>query len=139
VIRRLADDGVAVLLSSHRMEDLAALCAEVTVLATGRAVFSGPVEKLAAECGDLDHRVLTSDPARAYAIAARTPGLRVHRHVDGPAPGALVVSGPLGALDALVVALVGAGVAVRELAPVVAPLEAAVLALAGSSDEEGAA
>jgi ABC-2 type transport system ATP-binding protein len=35
------------------------------------------------------------------------------------------------ALDRLVVALVGAGVAVRELAPVVPPLEAAFLALTG--------
>src|SRR5436190_14654741 len=30
VIRRLADDGVAIVLSSHRMDDVAALCAEVT-------------------------------------------------------------------------------------------------------------
>ena len=36
VIRRLADDGVAIVLSSHRMDDLAALCSEVTILATGR-------------------------------------------------------------------------------------------------------
>ena len=39
-------------LSSHRMDDLAALCSEVTILTTGRVVFSGPVGKLAAESGD---------------------------------------------------------------------------------------
>jgi ABC-2 type transport system ATP-binding protein len=132
VIRRLADDGVAIVLSSHRMDDLAVLCSEVTILATGRVVFAGPVDKLAAESGDLDYRIVTSDPATARAVAAGTPGLKVvvgdgpQRHSD-----ALVVRGAVPAIDDLVVRLVGAGVAVRELSPVVAPLEAAFLALSG--------
>ena len=123
VISDLADDGAAVVLSSHRMDDLAALCAEVTLLATGRVVFSGSLEKLAAESGALDYRLLTSNAVRAAEIAAGTPGLRVLT------TDALVVRGPVPALDALVVRLVGAGVAVRELAPVITPLEAAFLAL----------
>jgi ABC-2 type transport system ATP-binding protein len=141
VISGLADDGVAIVLSSHRMDDLASLCAEVTILATGRVVFSGPVDKLAAESGELDYRVLTSDPAQARAVAGATPGLRVQPS-DGArlSPDALVVSGSVRSLDDLVVRLVGAGVAVRELAPVVAPLEAAFLALTdGDSDTEGVA
>jgi ABC-2 type transport system ATP-binding protein len=40
-----------------------------------------------------------------------------------------VVRGAVPALDDLVARLVGAGVGVRELAPVVSPLEAAFLAL----------
>ena len=44
---RLAADGTAVVLSSHRMDDLEAMCSEVTILAAGRVVFSGPVGKLA--------------------------------------------------------------------------------------------
>jgi ABC-2 type transport system ATP-binding protein len=132
VIRRLADDGVAIVLSSHRMDDLAALCSEVTILATGRVVFAGPVDKLASESGDLDYRLLTSDPVAAREVASATPGLSLvaadglQRHTD-----ALVVRGAVPVLDDLVVRLVGAGVAVRELAPVVAPLEAAFLALTG--------
>ena len=130
VIEGLVVDGVAVVLSSHRMDDLAALCAEVTILSTGRVVFTGPLEKLAAESGDLDHRLLTSDPVRARAIASQVPGLRV-RTPEGGRPGqdALLVGGAVSTVDALVAALVGGGVAVRELAPVVAPLEAAFLAL----------
>jgi ABC-2 type transport system ATP-binding protein len=141
VITGLAADGTTVVLSSHRMDDLAALCSEVTILAIGRAVFSGPVSKLAAESGELDYRLLTSDPAAAHGVAAETPGLRV---VSGRDPGrppdadVLVVRGPVPALDELVVRLVHGGVAVRELAPVVAPLEAAFLALTGTgqTDEE---
>jgi ABC-2 type transport system ATP-binding protein len=49
---------------------------------------------------------------------------------------ALLVRGPVGAMDDLVARLVGAGVAVRELAPVVAPLEAAFLALTGTADAD---
>ena len=76
VLTRLAADGAAVILSSHRMDDLAALCSEVTLLAAGRVVFSGPVGKLAAEIGELDHRLRTSDPAAARRVARR-PTVRV--------------------------------------------------------------
>src|SRR5215212_1788476 len=77
VITDLADEGVAVVLSSHRMDDLAELCSDVTILATGRVVFTGPLAKLAAESGDLDYRLLTSDATKAATVATRTPGLRV--------------------------------------------------------------
>ncbi|MCD0484225.1 ABC transporter ATP-binding protein [Streptacidiphilus sp. ASG 303] len=135
VLTRLAADGTAVVLSSHRMDDLEALCAEVTVVATGRVVFSGPPEKLAAENRELDYRLLTSDPRTAHRLAAGTAGVRV---VDDAGPrrgaGALVVRAPVPALDALVARLVHAGVAVRGLAPVVPPLEAAFLALTGQQE-----
>ncbi|GAA4629501.1 ABC transporter ATP-binding protein [Actinoallomurus vinaceus] len=141
VISGLAADGTAVVLSSHRMDDLAALCSEVTVLATGRVVFSGPVGKLAAESGELDYRVRTSDSEAAHTVALDTPGLRVvpgRGGVERPDADVLVVRGPVPAIEELVVRLVGADVAVRELAPVVAPLEAAFLALTGTGqiDEE---
>ncbi|HEX2895679.1 MAG TPA: ABC transporter ATP-binding protein [Marmoricola sp.] len=136
VISGLVDDGVAVVLSSHRMDDLAALCAEVTILATGRVVFSGPVEKLAMESGELDHRVVTSDTAKARAIAARTPGLRILTVGSGASSSnGLVVRGPVSSVEDLVARLVRSGVAVREVAPLVAPLEAAFLALTGADAE----
>jgi ABC-2 type transport system ATP-binding protein len=137
VITALAADGASVVMSSHRMDDLAALCSEVTILATGRVVFSGPVRKLAAESGDLDYRLRTSDPGAAREIAAETPDLRV---VPDTAPAlrrgddTFVVRGPVPALDALVVRLAEAKVAVRELGPVVPPLEAAFLALTESGE-----
>jgi ABC-2 type transport system ATP-binding protein len=135
VITGLAADGVSVVLSSHRMDDLAALCSEVTILATGRVVFSGPVSKLAAESGELDYRLVTSDPGAAVQMASEAPGLQVVSDRAGQLrEAALVVRGSVPALDDLVVRLVRGGVAVRELAPVVAPLEAAFLALTGTSN-----
>ena len=134
VLTDLADAGTTVVLSSHRMDDLAALCDEVTLLATGRVVFSGPVRKLAAETGAVDHRLVTSDPAAARDLAGGTPTVTV---VDDPRSGpqvddrALVVRASEAALDDLVARLVCAGIAIRELGPVVPPLEAAFLALTG--------
>jgi ABC-2 type transport system ATP-binding protein len=137
VLTGLAAHGTSVVLSSHRMDDLAALCSEVTLLATGRVVFSGPVSELAADTDELDYRLRTSDPAAAQRVAAQTPQLRVLSdaellHRNGSE--ALLVRAAEPALDELVARLVGAGVSVRELAPVVAPLEAAFLALTGERD-----
>ncbi|MEV0050470.1 ABC transporter ATP-binding protein [Saccharopolyspora shandongensis] len=126
VLTRLADDGTSVVLSSHRMDDLEALCSEVTIVATGRVVFSGPLSKLAAENQELDYRIRTSDSEAARRLAADVAGIRV---VGGQDTEVLVVSALVPALDELVARLVQAGVAVRELAPVVSPLEAAFLAL----------
>lgn len=130
VLNRLAAQGTAVVLSSHRMDDLEALCSEVTILATGRVVFSGPLGKLATENRELDYRLSTSDPAAARRVAADTAGIHVvddaRTRPDGEV---LVVRALVPALDELVVQLVHAGVALRELTPVVSPLEAAFLAL----------
>ncbi|MGW0970132.1 ABC transporter ATP-binding protein [Streptomyces sp. NPDC002516] len=138
VLDRLAGNGTAVVLSSHRMDDLQALCSEVTILATGRVVFSGPLGKLAAENRELDYRLLTSDPAAARPLALGTPGIRI---VDGAAPrhdtDVLVVRALVPAVDELVARLVGAGIALRELAPVVSPLEAAFLALTERKENGG--
>ncbi|TDW92345.1 ABC transporter ATP-binding protein [Kribbella sp. VKM Ac-2566] len=130
VLTRLAADGTAVMLSSHRMDDVEALCSEVTILSTGRVAFSGPISKLASEDSELDYRVLTSDPVAARRLARETKGIRLRD------PGAvqegvelLVISAAVPAVDELVKRLVRDDIAVRELAPVVSPLEAAFIAL----------
>jgi ABC-2 type transport system ATP-binding protein len=134
VLTDLAGSGTTVVLSSHRMDDLTALCTDVTLLSAGRSVFSGPPEKLAVEGGALEYRILTSDTQSARRVAQTIAGLRLvdAREAFGPARrGPLLVRGPEQAVDALVVGLVGAGIAIREMAPRVPPLEAAFLALTG--------
>ena len=138
VLNRLAADGATVVLSSHRMDDLEALCSEVTILATGRVVFSGPVNKLSAENRELDYRVRTSDARAARTVALEAPGVRIVEDSHAVARGdteVLVVRALVPALDELVARLVRAEIAVRELAPVVSPLEAAFLALTEQQEE----
>jgi ABC-2 type transport system ATP-binding protein len=137
VLTRLAAGGTAVVVSSHRMDDLEALCSEVTILATGRAVFSGPLGKLAAENRELDYRLRTSDTQAARALAQHTAGITVLDDGSHHDARVLVVRGLVPALDELVSGVVHAGVAVRELAPVTSPLEAAFLALTEPQQEAG--
>jgi ABC-2 type transport system ATP-binding protein len=146
VISSLVAAGATAVISSHRMDDLAALSDEVTLLSTGRVVFSGPVAKLATESGDLDYRVVTSDAARAREVATCAAGITLlgesaAQHGDplcerAAMDASLVVHGSVPAMDQLVTRIVQAGIAVRELAPVIAPLEAAFLALTLDSESE---
>src|SRR3954471_14222542 len=130
VLERLAAGGTTGVLFSHRMDDLEALFSEVTILFTGRVVFTGPLGKLSAENGELDYRLRTSDPAAARPLVAGAPGIRL---AEGDAD-AFVVRALVPALDELVLRLAKEGIAVRELAPVVSPLEAAFLALTEQSE-----
>ena len=139
-LTRLAAGGTSIVMSSHRTGDLAALCTDVTILLTGRVVFCGPISKLAAETGELTYRLRVSDTAVAEPIAQDMTGLRVMPRDDvlkHPDADALLVRGAVPAVDELVARLVRAGVAVRELVPVVAPLEAAFLALTGADFATG--
>ena len=130
VLHRLAAEGTAVVLSSHRMDDIEALCSEATILATGRVVFSGPLGKLSAENRELDYRLRTSDVDAARELIRETPKVHVVEGVEmRQDPDVVVVRALVPALDDLVMRLVKGGIAVRELAPVVSPLEAAFLAL----------
>jgi ABC-2 type transport system ATP-binding protein len=130
VLTQLAANGATVVLSSHRMDDLEALCSEVTIVSTGRVVFSGPLGKLADASRELDYRLVTSDQQAARQVAAATPGIRMIDDAGTRPDGeAFAVRALLPALDELVPRLVQAGIAVRELTPVVSPLESAFLAL----------
>jgi ABC-2 type transport system ATP-binding protein len=138
VLTRLAADGTAVVLSSHRMDDVEALCSEVTIVNRGRVAFSGPVDKLRAESGEVDYRLVTADSDAAREVILAAPGMYLADDAVGerPSSGALVVRAAVAALDELVVRLVHAGVAVRELAPVISPLESAFLALTDQPEHD---
>ena len=137
-LARLAAGGATVILSRHRMDDVEELCSEVTIIATGRVAFSGPLDKLAAENRELDYRLLTSDNDAARRVAAETSGICVVDSAGGvPNHEVLVVRALLPALDRLVPCLVQANIAVRELTPVVSPLETAFLALTEQRESAG--
>lgn len=139
VLTGLAADGAAVVVSSHRMDDVDALCSEVTIVNRGRVAFSGPVDKLRAESGEVAYRLVTPDSGAAREVVLATPGVHL---ADGSVAGqrasgdALVVRAAIAALDELVVRLVNRGVPVRELAPVISPLEAAFLALTDQPEDD---
>jgi ABC-2 type transport system ATP-binding protein len=119
------------------MDDVEELCSEVTILAIGRIVFSGPLSKLAAENRELDYRVITSDAQATLQVIRDAVGIGLVEDAGGRNDGeVLVVRAAQPAMDDLVVRLVRAGIAIRELAPVVSPLEAAFLALTEQPETE---
>src|SRR5215510_1505787 len=77
VLARLAADGAAVVVSSHRMDDVDALCSEVTIVSRGRVAFSGPVDKLKTESREVPYRLVTADSDAARKTAVVTPGVHL--------------------------------------------------------------
>jgi ABC-2 type transport system ATP-binding protein len=119
------------------MDDLEALCSDVTILATGRVVFSGPLGKLADADRELDYRLVTSDVEAARHVAAGTDGIQVIDNAGGrPDREVLVVRALVSDLDELVPRLVRADIAVRGLTPMISPLESAFLALTEQQEQE---
>jgi ABC-2 type transport system ATP-binding protein len=109
--QRLADEGAAVVLSSHDLAEVEELCAEVTIINRGRVAFSGAVDELRARAPADVHSLHTSDDPAALAVASERQGVAVAPGDDG----GLDVAGQTDALDAYVIALGCAGIAVRSL------------------------
>jgi len=128
--RRLADEGAAVVLSSHDMTEVDELCTAVTIINGGRVVFSGAVDDLRAHAPAMVHALRTSDDAAALAIAAHRPRLNVAANADG----GLDVSADIDVLDAYVIALGYAGIAVRVLEHRSRSLESLFLELTAGGD-----
>lgn len=126
LLRELAAGGVAVLLSSHDITAVEDVCDAVTVLSAGRTAFDGTLEELRVAAPAGRHRLNTSDDRLATALA---DSLAVQLHPDG----GLVVDATEHELDALVVRLGRAGVAVRGLRLEVGPLTALLLRLTGDA------
>jgi len=128
VIRRLADEGTAVVLSSHDMYEVEALCTTLTVLDHGRVMFAGAADQLRRLAPDSRHLLRTSDDAAAFTLAENRPGVTVAFAGDGSG---LDVAADVADLDRYVIALAGAGIAVRGLEPRARSLETLFLNLTG--------
>ncbi len=129
-LRRLAADGVAILLSSHDMAEVEELCATLTIVRQGRVAFSGTVEDLRRQAPAAVHRLRTNDDARALSIATEKRDVQVDVAEDG---GGLDVGASAEALDAYVIALGGAGIAIRGLEARDRSLESLFLRLTSDS------
>jgi len=125
LLRRLAGEGMSVLLASHLIGELEELCDSFTVLRAGRVVWDGSVSEMRARAGASSYRFATSDDRRARELAAGRAGLTI----EGGAADGLTLAADLPALDEFVLALAREGIAVRELARSMNPLEATFFAL----------
>jgi ABC-2 type transport system ATP-binding protein len=70
LIRRLADQGMTVLLSSHLMAEVEELCDRVAIVGSGRVLYEGALDELMASA-TARYELRTTDDARAAGMAAR--------------------------------------------------------------------
>jgi len=133
LLRQLADEGRAVLVSSHLLGEVARLADDVLVIDRGRLVASGSVaELLARAAGGATVHVRSEDDERLEAA------LNSAAASDGPADGVLVTRAPSGlrvtGLDAAAVGRIArdAAVALIELGTAGAALEDVFMSLTGN-------
>ena len=130
LLRRLADGGTTIFVSSHLLSEVEAMCDRVGVMAQGRLVAEGPPSTLRGAADRM--RVDVDDVARARAVVAATRGVRLAE--DAGADGLEVVLDEGVDPADLTAALVRAGVRVRALVPLRDTLEDVFLHLVEGAD-----
>jgi ABC-2 type transport system ATP-binding protein len=118
LIRRLADEGITVLLSSHQLPEVQELCDRVAIVDSGRVVYEGALADLRRQGGG-GYRLRTSDDARALAIVRAQPGIS---DVSSAEHG-LAFQAEEAHVGPLSLALAGAGIGILALTPELATLE----------------
>ena len=129
LLRRLADDGVTVFLSSHLLFEVEAVCDRVAVLAQGRLVAEGSPASLRPRGDRL--RVEVDDRNRALSVLSGVRGVSVEQ--DGAGSIRVRLSDPATAAG-VNAALVGGGIGVGALVPEQDSLEDVFVALVEGAD-----
>jgi ABC-2 type transport system ATP-binding protein len=118
LIRRLADQGMTVVLSSHLLGEVEEVCNRVAIVRTGKIVYEGTIDELARGAGTA-YRLASTDNARAIEICRRQRGISD----VGTAHGRILFTCDEIAAGELSRALVLEGVLIHELAPQTVTLE----------------
>jgi ABC-2 type transport system ATP-binding protein len=135
LLRRLADDGTTVFVSSHLLAEVEAMCDRVGVMARGRLVAEGPPETLRGGTDRL--RLEVDDRARALVLLGSLAGVVAVEEMGTAIRVRLASPATPAAVNA---ALVSAGVGVASLVPERDSLEDVFMALVehGEADTRAA-
>jgi ABC-2 type transport system ATP-binding protein len=119
LIRRLAGEGITILLSSHLLAEVEEVCGRVAIVREGQMVYEGTLAELKRTAAG-GYRLRTTDDERALRVLAAQPGIEDARRADG---GLAFSARGDPAVAELSVALVEAGAAILALAPEAVGLE----------------
>jgi ABC-2 type transport system ATP-binding protein len=133
LVRRLAGEGITILLSSHLLYEVEELCNRVAIIRRGRIVFQGPLRELLATAAS-GYRLCALEPERARACLLAQPGIADVRLHEGE----LRFTADEDAVATLSVALGQARVPFTALVPEAASLEELFLGMTDgeSSDHD---
>ena len=136
LVRRLAGEGITILLSSHLLNEVEELCNRVAIIRKGGIVYEGPLQELLATAAT-GYRLRATDPERARVVLLSQQG------VDGVSlgEGQLRFTADEEAVARAAIALGQARIGITALIPETASLEELFLVLTGgeSSDHDRAA
>jgi ABC-2 type transport system ATP-binding protein len=118
LIRRLADGGMTVVLSSHLLAEVEELCNRVAIVRTGRIVYEGEIAALKRGAGT-EYALSTTDDERALAVCRAQPGLADVR----VAQKRILFTADEAAATQLSQALIEAGALIKVLTPQTVTLE----------------
>jgi ABC-2 type transport system ATP-binding protein len=118
LIRRLAGDGITIVLSSHLLAEVEELCNRVAIIQRGKIAYEGEISALKRTAAGT-YSLQTTDDDKALAVCRGQPGVDDARVVSGQ----IVFTASEQAVEALSQALVEAGALIRALTPHTATLE----------------
>ena len=133
LIRRLAGEGITIVLSSHILTEVEDVCNRVAIVRSGKIVYEGEIADLKSAAGTT-YTLSTTDDQRALAVCRAQPGVtdvRMDKHrIAFTADDATVAE--------LSQALVEAGTLIRALTPQTATLEDLFFSLVEEERADGA-
>jgi ABC-2 type transport system ATP-binding protein len=125
LVKRLAERGLTVLLSSHHMDEVEEICDNVTIMSRGSVAFHGTIAELRSMAPDPGYSLDTDDNARAVALAGRHPAIQAAHDPEADSTrAALVVTGPRSEVSAYVADLVREDLQLLGFTQTRTPLEA---------------
>jgi ABC-2 type transport system ATP-binding protein len=118
LIRRLADEGITVLLSSHQLPEVQELCDRVAIVDRGKVVYEGALADLRRQ-GGASYRLRSTDDTHALEVARAQPGV----DSAGTDEHGVNFQADEEHVGALSLALASAGIGILALSPQLATLE----------------
>jgi ABC-2 type transport system ATP-binding protein len=133
LVRRLASEGITILLSSHLLYEVEELCNRVAIIRTGTIIYQGTLQDLLATARS-GYRLRALEQERAYAALLAQPGIKNVVVDDAD----LRFAGDEEAVAALTLTLGQARIAFTALVPETESLEDLFLGMTGgeSSDHD---
>jgi len=118
LVRRLAGEGITIMLSSHLLTEVEEVCNRVAIVRSGKIVYEGEIATLKG-AGAMTYSVSTTDDERALAVCRAQPAISDVRVRDGR----VCFTADHAAVAELSQALVEAGALIVALTPQTASLE----------------
>jgi ABC-2 type transport system ATP-binding protein len=129
LVKRLAGEGITILLSSHILAEVEELCNRVAIIRKGRIIYEGLLHDLLASAGG-GYRLIATEPEHARTVLL-THGIDGVQLVDGE----LRFQADEDVVAAVTIALGQAGIGISALVPQTATLEELFL---GMTEQEAA-